>query len=193
MKHVKKIITIFAIASVMGTMLVGCSGKSQTTSTSEPPKTEVESTAKPENETNESTEPSTEESTEQSAVDSTEIVAGTEMSSAGNIPFNTTVSGLVESGSTAWYAFTTDDTERGTYKVISENTTSGEETTMEVIVYDEYGTKLAGNSQYVKNDGQIGTVTLEKASANTTYYIGINVAAFYDDCDYNITVKPVKE
>lgn len=185
MKHVKKIITIFTIASVMGTMLVGCSGKSQTTSSSEPPKTEVESTAKPENETN--------ESTEQSTVDSTEIVAGTEMSSAGNIPFNTTVSGLVESGSTAWYAFTTDDTERGTYKVISENTTSGEETTMEAIVYDEYGTKLAGNSQYVKNDGQIGTVTLEKASANTTYYIGINVAAFYDDCDYNITVKPVKE
>ena len=64
---------------------------------------------------------------------------------------------------------------------------------MEVVIYDEDGTALAGDYNYVKNDGQVGTATLEKADANTTYYIGINVKPFDNDCDYNITVKPAKK
>lgn len=184
MKHMKKIITILSLIAVMGTMIVGCSSNSQSPSNSE--------SSEKEN-TNANSENSNDVSEENLTVDAADIIAGSEMSSAGDLPFNTKVTGLVESGKTAWYSFTTDNTERGTYKVLSENITDGEETTMEVIVYDEYGTVLAGDYNYVKNDGQVGTVTLEKADANTTYYIGINVKPFDNDCDYNITVKPAKK
>ncbi len=186
MKHVKKIITILSIVAVMGTMIVGCSSTPESPSNPEPSEKEDANA-------NVDSENSNDTSEENVTVDATDIVAGSEMSSAGELPFNAKATGLVESGKTAWYSFTTDSTERGTYKVLSENITDGEETTMEVVIYDEDGTALAGDYNYVKNDGQVGTATLEKADANTTYYIGINVKPFDNDCDYNITVKPAKK
>lgn len=186
MKHVKKIIATLSLVTVMGTMIIGCSSSSEPSSNSEPSKKEDTNA----NVDSEDSKDSSEENVEVNAAD---VIAGSEMSSAGELPFNAKATGLVESGKTAWYSFTTDSTERGTYKVLSENITDGEETTMEVVIYDEDGTALAGDYNYVKNDGQVGTATLEKADANTTYYIGINVKPFDNDCDYNITVKPAKK
>lgn len=185
MKHMKKIIATLSLVTVMGTIIIGCSSSSEPSSNSEPSKKEDTNA----NVDSEDSKDSSEENVEVNAAD---VIAGSEMSSAGELPFNAKATGLVESGKTAWYSFTTDSTERGTYKVLSENITDGEETTMEVVIYDEDGTALAGDYNYVKNDGQVGTATLEKADANTTYYIGINVKPFDNDCDYNITVKPAK-
>ena len=186
MKHMKKIIATLSLVTVMGTMIIGCSSSSEPSSNSEPSKKEDTNA----NVDSEDSKDSSEENVEVNAAD---VIAGSEMSSAGELPFNAKATGLVESGKTAWYSFTTDNTERETYKVLSENITDGEETTMEVVIYDEDGTALAGDYNYVKNDGQVGTATLEKADANTTYYIGINVKPFDNDCDYNITVKPAKK
>lgn len=186
MKHIKKILTLFTITCMMGTMIVGCSNAPKETGKMENTEKSVEDN----NEEDSTTSDKKEEDTVKVPEDM-EVAAGKEMSSASSIPLETKVSGTAESGATAWYSFTTSDAE--TYKIMSENVTDGDETTMEVVVYDEYGTKLVGDKNYIKNNGKPGVATLEKADANTTYYIGINVETFVDDCDYNIIVKAVKE
>lgn len=170
-------------------MLAGCS-KEQAAQPS------TESTTKTQSVENNETETETQEADTTSEPTTVDIMPGTSMSEAAELPLNATTTGTVESGQSVWYSFTTGDTEGMTYKVMMENVTSDPDKTHAIYeghVCDEYGETVGGTSHFVRiEDTAPEVITVEKAKANTTYYISLDVQAFRDDTDFTIVVKPVE-
>lgn len=115
-----------------------------------------------------------------------EIIAGTNQSASALLPFEVKASGTVENNESAWFAFTTGEGAKSTYKITVINTTSN---SGEILgeLYDEYGTRLAyGRAQ---GDGTACTISSNKLKENTTYYVGLKSGYFNGTHDYVISVK----
>ena len=193
MKNIKKIIMPLVISCMIGTF-TGCSQQTATpantveeTKQQESTQQETETTVTEEKET--SVEPESKET-----VTTADIVPGTNMSEAADLPLNTQTTGTVETGQTLWYAFTTGDTEGTSYRVMIVNTTSdNDKSIIEGHVCDEYGDEVGGSSHFVYGDGTPETIDIEKADAGTTYYISLKVENFREDTDYTLVVKPLEK
>ncbi len=99
------------------------------------------------------------------------FTAGTSQNDAATISLGTKVSGTIESGAYAWFAFTTGDTESATYNITFVNTTVGTDD-LQGYLFDEYGTQLGmGNAG---SDGTPETIAADELAADTTYYVRLN-------------------
>ncbi len=115
------------------------------------------------------------------------------MSDAAQINLEQEVSGTVESAGAAWYSFTTGPEDKMDYKVLLVNTSADDaDAVIEGSVLDEFGEPVAGKYNYAYNDGTPCVMTIEKAKANTTYYISLTVEGYDSDTGYTVVVKPVE-
>ena len=115
------------------------------------------------------------------------------MSDAAQINLEQEVSGTVETNGAAWYSFTTGPEDEMDYKILLVNTTADDtEAVIEGSVLDEFGESVAGEYNYAYSDGTPCVMTLEKAKANTTYYISLTVEGYNNDTGYKVVVKPVE-
>lgn len=114
------------------------------------------------------------------------------MSDAAQINLEQEVSETVESAGAAWYSFTTGPEDKMDYKVLLVNTSADDaDAVIEGSVLDEFGEPVAGKYNYAYNDGTPCVMTIEKAKANTTYYISLTVEGYDSDTGYTVVVKPV--
>lgn len=195
MKGFKKIIAALMAVCMMGVVLSGCGGsKDETTGATEATTaaTETEGTKEEVSDpTKESTEAKTEAKTEAQDAD---VEAGTNMSDAAQISLEQKASGTVETNGAAWYSFTTGPEDKMDYKVLLVNTTADDtEAVIEGSVLDEFGESVAGEYNYAYSDGTPCVMTIEKAKANTTYYISLTVSGYNNDTGYTVVVKPVEK
>lgn len=195
MKGFKKIIAALMAVCMMGVVLAGCGGsKDETTGATEvtTAATETEGTKEEVSDpTKESTEAKTETKTEAQDAD---VEAGTNMSDAAQISLEQKASGTVETNGAAWYSFTTGPEDKMDYKVLLVNTTADDtEAVIEGSVLDEFGESVAGEYNYAYSDGTPCVMTIEKAKANTTYYISLTVSGYNNDTGYTVVVKPVEK
>lgn len=190
MKGLKKIIAAVMAVCMMGVVLAGCGGsKDETTGATEATTVAVETEGTKE-EASETTEEKTEAKTE---AEDDDVEAGTNMSDAAQIGLEQEVAGTVESAGAAWYSFTTGPEDEMDYKVLLVNTTADDtEAVIEGSVLDEFGESVAGKYNYAYNDGTPCVMTIEKAKANTTYYISLTVSGYNNDTGYTVVVKPVE-
>ena len=193
MKNIKKIIMPLVISCMIGT-LAGCSTQQTATPTTTEQEATQQETETEVTEVTEEKETAVESEPEKETVTTADIVPGTNMSESAELPLNTQTAGTVESGQAVWYSFTTGDTEGASYRVMIVNTSSGnDKAIMQGHVCDEYGDEVGGSSHYVYNDGTPETIDIEKSSANSTYYISLEVENFREDTDYTIVVKPMEK
>ena len=114
------------------------------------------------------------------------------MSDAPDLPLNTKVENEIYSDQTHWYSFTTGEESGVDYGVIFVNTTPGDEPgdhTVEGMVRNEFGEEVGGGYHFVDAGGSAITITIERAEANTTYYLGVKLASFRKDSGYTLVVK----
>lgn len=194
MKGLKKIIAAVMVVCMMGVVLAGCGGsKDETTGATEATTAAVETEGTKEeasDPTKENTEAKTEAKTE---AEDDDVEAGTNMSDAAQINLEQEVSGTVESAGAAWYSFTTGPEDKMDYKVLLVNTSADDaDAVIEGSVIDEFGEPVAGKYNYAYNDGTPCVMTIEKAKANTTYYISLTVEGYDSDTGYTVVVKPVE-
>ena len=114
-----------------------------------------------------------------------EIIAGTNMYEAGEIPFNTNVPGRVEGNIYAWYSFTTGSTAGTEYTIVCTNTSPGTYS-LDFALYDDLGTELTKNQ--ANSNGTPSTVISNELNPDTTYYIRIN-SEVQEDTDFFLSVK----
>lgn len=198
----RKIITTLLLFCMVATIFTGCGigqtfnggnnatdqkESSQTTgenSGSQNDSDVVDSTDEQSNEEEESSE-----KTEEKIAD---IAPGTDMAHASELPLYTKVENEIYSGQTHWYSFTTGKQDKKDYGVVLVNTTPGDEEgdhTLQGMVMDEFGEELGGGYHYFSSDGKPMTITIKRAEANTTYYVGITLENFREDSGYTLVVK----
>lgn len=114
-----------------------------------------------------------------------EIIAGTNMYEAGEIPFNTNVPGRVEGNIYAWYSFTTGSTAGTEYTIVCTNTSPGTYS-LDFVLYDDLGAELAQNQ--AENNGVPSTIVSSELTPDTTYYIQVSLN-LWDDIDFILSVK----
>lgn len=121
-----------------------------------------------------------------------DIAPGTDMSHSAELPLYTKVENEIYSGQTHWYSFTTGQENQVDYAVVLVNTTPGDtegDHTVQGMLMNEFGEELGGGYHYVYSDGKPTTITLERAEANTTYYVGIKLENYSEDSGYTLVVK----
>jgi outer membrane protein OmpA-like peptidoglycan-associated protein len=98
------------------------------------------------------------------------INPGTNQDDAAYIPLNAKISGMVSDKVGAWFAFTTNTTENGAYRMTAVNESAGT-TELFAEVYDEYGHMMGDLA--AKAEGTASTASIENLSPGTTYYIRV--------------------
>lgn len=191
----KKAMAAFMAVCMMGVVLAGCGGSDDgATETIEGTAAVTETEAIKEETTSETAEEKTTEKETEENTTAENLEAGTNMSEAVHIDLEQEAAGTVEAGTAVWYAFTTGDDEKMDYRVLVVNTTSGDsEAVIDGYIYNELGEPVVSGYNYAYSDGKPMTMTVEKAPANTTYYICLNVEGYYHDTDYTVVVKPIEE
>lgn len=118
-----------------------------------------------------------------------EIIAGTNMYEAGEMPLNTNVPGHIKGDyrdtTSAWYSFTTGSTAETEYTVVCTNTSPGT-CSLDFVLYDDLGAELAQNQ--AENNGVPSTIVSSELTPDTTYYIQVSLN-LWDDIDFILSVK----
>lgn len=191
MKNPKKVIMPIVICCMLGATSTGCARQTTTADTATATEQQDLETEQQDIETNETEQQDLETNETTKETETTvDIVPGTNMSDAAELPLNTQTAGTVEAGQTVWYSFTTGDTE--SYRVIMVNTSSDKTPVIEGRVYDEYGDGVGGQSHFVYNTGTPETIDIEKADAESIYYISLQ-GDTREDIDYTVVVKPIEK
>lgn len=188
MKGFKRIIAVLMAVCMIGAVLAGCGGSNDETTGATEATTASAETEGTTEETTDTAEATTEEATVEEAT-AGNVEAGTNMSDATEISLEQKVSGTVEAGGAAWYSFTTGS-EEADYNIVVVNTTSGDDRAIiDGAVYNEAGESIAGSYNYAYGNGVPSTMKIEKAAANTTYYVCLTVENFNSDTGYTVVVK----
>ena len=200
----RKILKILLISCITGTMAAGCGmipasdSGNDTEETQESQEQETDSAPVQEDTANEAEEIDTQSSTAEEGSEpkqeetTAEIEPAENMSDAPDLPLNTKVENEIYSNQTHWYSFTTGEESGVDYGVIFVNTTPGDEPgdhTVEGMVRNEFGEEVGGGYHFVDAGGSAITITIERAEANTTYYLGVKLASFRKDSGYTLVVK----
>ena len=118
-----------------------------------------------------------------------QVVPGTNKYDAGDIPFNTKISGTATEGVYNWYAFTTGPAAGTEYKITCVNTTPGADS-IHYSLYDEYGSLITFNgftALEACSDGVPSTMATNELDPNTTYYLQL-ITYDADPVDYILNV-----
>lgn len=199
----RKILAILLISCITGTMAAGCGSApvsdsgNNTDISQETQEPEIDSAPVQEDSSDEAQESepqsnTAEESEPKQAETTAEIVPAENMSDAPDLPLNTKVENEIYSGQTQWYSFTTGEESGVDYGAIFVNTTPGDEPgdhTVEGMVRNEFGEEVGGGYHFVDAGESAETITIERAEANTTYYIGVKLESFRKDSGYTLVVK----
>lgn len=189
----RKVLAILLASCITSTIAVGCGSAPVSDSGNN---TEIsQETQEPETDSapvQEDASDEAQESEPKQTETTAEIEPAENMSDAPDLPLNTKVEHEIYSGQTQWYSFTTGEESGVDYGVIFVNTTSADEPgdhTVEGMVRNEFGEEVGGGYHFVDAGESAETITIERAEANTTYYIGVKLESFRKDSGYTLVVK----